>query len=166
MNHEYFMKIALDLARQALTSGEFPVGCVLVHRNKVLVAGVRKGTAGDNRNEIDHAELVALRRLVELKNQIERSQITAFSTMEPCLMCYSALILAGIGSIVYAYEDVMGGGTGCDRSQLKPLYKNSPVEVVPNILRQESLFMFKEYFADPANAYLQKSLLAEHTLGQ
>ena len=166
MDYEYFMKIALNLARQALKSGEFPVACVLVHRNRVLVTGVRKGTAGGNRNEIDHAEIVALRRLAEIKEQVEHSQITAFSTMEPCLMCYGALILAGIGSIVYAYEDVMGGGTGCDRSQLNPLYKNSPVEIVPNILRQKSLFMFKEYFADPANAYLKKSLLAEHTLGQ
>ena len=85
--------------------------------------------------------------------------------MEPCLMCYSALILAGIGNIVYAYEDVMGGGTGCDLSQLNPLYKNSSVKIVPNILRHESLKLFKDYFVDPANVYLKRSLLAEYTLG-
>ena len=164
MDYEYFMKIALDQARQALRAGEFPVGCVLVHRNKILVTGARKGTTGDGLNEIDHAEIVALQRLLELENQVERCQITAFSTMEPCLMCYSALILAGIGSIVYAYEDVMGGGTGCDLSQLNPLYKTSSVKIVPNILRHESLKLFKDYFADPANVYLKRSLLAEYTL--
>ena len=165
MDYEYYMKIALDQARLALGAGEFPVACVLVHRNRILVTGARKGTTGDGLNEIDHAEIVALQRLVELENQVERSQITAFSTMEPCLMCYSALILAGIGNIVYAYEDVMGGGTGCDLSQLNPLYKNSSVKIVPNILRHESLKLFKDYFVDPANVYLKRSLLAEYTLG-
>jgi tRNA(adenine34) deaminase len=164
MDYEYFMKMALDQARQALGAGEFPVGCVLVHRNKILATGARKGTTGDGLNEIDHAEIVALQRLLKLEDQVERSRITAFSTMEPCLMCYSALILAGIGKIVYAYEDVMGGGTGCDLSQLNPLYKNSPVKVLPNILRHESLKLFKDYFADPANVYLKQSLLAEYTL--
>ena len=86
--------------------------------------------------------------------------------MEPCLMCYSALILAGIGTIVYAYEDVMGGGTGCDLAKLTPLYQSSPIRVVPNVLRSESLKMFKSYFSDPANNYWKQSLLAKYTLRQ
>ena len=86
--------------------------------------------------------------------------------MEPCLMCYAALILAGVGTIVYAYEDVMGGGTGCDRSRLNPLYKNSAIEVVPHLLRKESLKIFQTYFSNPANCYWRKSLLAEYTLAQ
>ncbi len=164
MDYEYFMKKALEQARQALAAGEFPVGCVLVYQDKILVSGARRGSVGDDRNEIDHAEIVALRCLVELGDQVDHSQVTAFSTMEPCLMCYSALILAGIGKIVYAYEDVLGGGTGCELSRLTPLYKDSPVKVVPGILRAESLKMFKDYFADPANGYLRQSLLAEYTL--
>ena len=78
-------------------------------------------------------------------------------------MCYSALILAGIGKIVFAFEDVMGGGTGCDLSQLPPLYRDSPIIVVPGILRTESLKMFKNYFVNPANDYLKQTLLAEYT---
>jgi tRNA(adenine34) deaminase len=41
---------------------------------------------------------------------IDRSTVTMYCTMEPCLMCFSAILLSGIGRIVYAYEDVMGGG--------------------------------------------------------
>ena len=116
-------------------------------------------------NEIDHAEMVALRRLIEIKDIIDPGKITVFCTMEPCLMCYGALILAGVGEIVFAYEDVMGGATGCELSRLKPLYKNSPVSVVPGVMRPESLKIFKTYFSNPANSYWEKSLLAEHTLG-
>jgi len=166
MDYEHFMRQALQLAEQALAAGEFPVGCVLVYRDKILATGARQGTVGEGINEIDHAEMVALRRLTENGDPLDRGQITAFSTMEPCLMCYSALIIAGIGRIVYAYEDVMGGGTGCDLANLNPLYKNSPVKVVPNILRAASLKIFKTYFADPDNHYLKQSLLAEYTLRQ
>ena len=164
MDYEFYMRQALEQAEQALAAGEFPVGCVLVYQDKILGTGARRGSVPGDRNEIDHAEIVALRRLSNLGDTVDHSQITAFSTMEPCLMCYSALILAGIGKIVYAYEDVMGGGTGCELSRLTPLYRDSPVKVMPGILRAESLKLFKEYFADPANDYLRQSLLAEYTL--
>lgn len=164
MDYEFFMKKALQQARQALAAGEFPVGCVLVYRDKILQTGARRRSIGHSRNEVDHAEIVALRRLSDLGASVDHSQITAFSTLEPCLMCYSALILSGIGEVVYAYEDVMGGGTGCELSRLKPLYRDSPLRVVAGVLRAESLELFKAFFADPANDYLKPSRLAEYTL--
>ena len=164
MDDEFFMQKALAQAERALAAGEFPVGCVLVYQNKILQTGARRNSIGGRRNEIDHAEMLALRRLSGLGKGIDHGQITAFSTMEPCLMCYSALILAGVGRIVYAYEDVMGGGTGCDLSRLPPLYRDHSIEVVPGVLRAESIQLFKDFFADPASDYLQQSLLAEYTL--
>jgi tRNA(adenine34) deaminase len=166
MNNEHFMKKALELAEGALSQGEFPVGCVMVHREEILVTGTRRGTLRDDGNELDHAEMVALRRLIEVGDPVDHGEITVFCTMEPCLMCYAALILAGIGKIVFAYEDVMGGGSGCELSRLNPLYKNSPITVVANVLRTESLQLFKAYFSNPANSYWKQSLLAEYTLAQ
>src|SRR5210317_262312 len=165
VDYRYFMKKALDRAEHALAEGEFPVGCVMVYQGKILVDGSRKGTVGTAKNEIDHAEMVALRRLSEIEDNIDPGKIAVFSTMEPCLMCYGSLILAGVGEIVFAYEDVMGGATGCELSRLKPLYKNSPVTVVPGVMRAESLKLFKTYFSNPANSYWKQSLLAEYTLG-
>jgi tRNA(adenine34) deaminase len=81
-------------------------------------------------------------------------------------MCFGAILLSGIGEIVYAYEDVMGGGTGCNLSKLNPLYKNRKVSIVSNILRQESLELFKVYFANPVNTYWKGSILAKHILNQ
>ena len=166
MNSDRFMREALKLAEDALAQGEFPVGCVLVHREEVLVTGARTGTTGDGKNELDHAEMVALRRLVDFEKPVNHGDVTVFCTMEPCLMCYAALILAGIGKIVYAYEDVMGGGISCELSLLKPLYSNSPITVVADVLRTESLKLFQAYFSNPANTYWKNSLLAEYTLAQ
>jgi len=66
---------------------------------------------------------------------------------------------------VFAYEDAMGGGSGCDRSQMKPLYRDSPIVVRPHVRRDESLALFQKFFADPANRYWRGSLLAQYTLG-
>jgi tRNA(adenine34) deaminase len=165
-SYGYFMKKALALAETALAAGEFPVGCVMVHQDRIVATGTRKGTVADARNEIDHAEMVALRDLAESRQALDHREITIFCTMEPCLMCYAALILAGVGTIVFAYEDVMGGGTGCDLSRLKPLYKNSTIEVVPHLMRKESLKIFQTYFSSSANRYWRGSLLAEYTLAQ
>ena len=165
MDYEFFMNKALEQAAQTLAAGEFPVGCVLVYRDHIIVSGFRQSSIGDKRNELDHAEIVALRQLAEVGDRVDNRRVTAFSTLEPCLMCYSALILAGIGKIVYAFEDVMGGGTGCELSRLTPLYRDCDVKIVPGILRGESLKLFKKYYADPANDYLRQSMLVEHILG-
>ena len=116
-----FMMAALDLANTALENGDFPVGCVIADGDSVIARGWRTGTAEGMANEIDHAELNTLRSLYAKAPDIDRSQLTIYCTMEPCLMCFSAIMLSGIGRVVYAYEDVMGGGTGCNRCGLAPL---------------------------------------------
>ena len=147
------MQKALDQAKKALKAGEFPVGCVMIYNGDVLVVGSRTGTTGETANEIDHAEMVALKRLARMKVKIDPSRITLFCTLEPCLMCFGALILSGIRYIVYAYEDIMGGGTTCDLKKLTPLCNRHPVSVIPHVLRKESLELFQTFFANPENRY-------------
>ena len=167
MNYEYFMEKALVLAENALSQGEFPVGCVIVYNDEVIVDGFREGTADGGDNEIDHAEIVALRHLYELDLNIDdKNKISIFSTLEPCLMCYGAILLSGIGEIVYAYEDVMGGGTGCNLKVLSPLYAEHQITIMPNTLRDKSLRIFKYFFSTPDNNYWRGSLLEKYTLGQ
>ena len=164
MDYDHFMGLALEQARRAYDDGEFPVGCVVVHRGQVVATGNRRGSKGKQPNETEHAEMIALEQFAKAVTVINPPKATLFCTMEPCLMCYGAILLAGIGKIVYAYEDVMGGGTGCDLSSVTPLYRTRSVEIVPHILRQESLQLFKDYFNNPANSYWRDSLLARHTL--
>jgi tRNA(adenine34) deaminase len=166
MDYEYFMKKALDQARKALDAGEFPVGCVLVHQNRILATGARKGSMGNFPNEIDHAEMIALKCLADMEIHKDKKEMVLFTTMEPCLMCLGALILSGISKVVYAYEDVMGGGTGCNLAGLTPLYRNQKISIVPHILRQQSLELFKAFFQNPENSYWRGSHLAEYTLRQ
>lgn len=162
---EYFMGLALAQARAALAAGEFPVGCVIVANDRVVGEGRRSHSQGQA-NELDHAEVVALRELLTRVPDIDPAGLTVYSTMEPCLMCFATLLLNGIRRIVYAYEDVMGGAAGLDLATLSPLYREMRVEVVPRLRRSDSLALFQEFFANPANGYWQGSLLADYTLAE
>jgi tRNA(adenine34) deaminase len=166
VDYARFMKEALREARQALEAGQFPVGCVIVHRNAIVVTGARSHSSQEDRNELDHAEMTALRRLTRLDKDIGRNDVVVFSTLEPCLMCYGALIINGIRNIVYAYEDVLGGGTDVALKQMKPFYRGIQINLVSGVLRTESVDLLKRFFSDPRNDYLRGTLLARHALGE
>ncbi|MDZ7641285.1 MAG: nucleoside deaminase [Desulfurivibrio sp.] len=192
---EKWMDLALEQATAALAAGEFPVGALIVGAGQAVASGRRQhsrgcaitksqppatdahrlapATAAEDQpaipaNELEHAEMVALRELLTRQPAIERAGLTIYTTLEPCLMCYAALLLNGVHRIVYAYEDTMGGGTKLPLDQLAPLYRElaARVTVIPHVRRARSLALFKEFFTEPANTYWQNSPLAEYTLSQ
>lgn len=164
MDDERFMQAALAEARLALAEGEFPVGCVLVLDGQIIAQGRRQNSSSLSRNELDHAEIVTLRGLLAEQPALDCRQMTVYSTLEPCLMCYSTLLLSGIRRFVWAYEDVMGGGTSVPLVQLAPLYREMLVECVPGVLRRESLALFAQFFQN--HSYWQGSLLSAFTLAE
>ncbi|MFH1887288.1 MAG: nucleoside deaminase [Pseudomonadota bacterium] len=166
-NHSRFMDLALDRAREALEAGEFPVACLLVDdAGRLLATGARERTAQGPAGELWHAEMTALARLEEFWSREAPGSITAYCTMEPCLMCLGALIIHGITRVVYALEDVMGGGTSVDLASLPPLYRDSGLSVTGGVKRERSLALFQAFFRRPDNAYWKDSLLARHILDQ
>jgi len=162
--HEQFMRAALDEARQALAGGEFPVGCVMVADGRIVARARRCNSAEGQRNEIDHAEVIALRRLVAERPDLDLGSVTVYSTLEPCLMCYATMLLSGIRSFVWAYEDVMGGGANLPLYMLNTLYAQMRVHLLDRVLREESLHLFQEFFR--TGTYWQDSLLARYTMAQ
>ncbi|OQX16467.1 MAG: tRNA-specific adenosine deaminase [Desulfobulbaceae bacterium A2] len=157
-----FMELALVEARAALAVGEFPVGCVLVAGGEVLARGRRCHSGAGHPNELDHAEMVALRRLWETHPGPPAAGLTVYCTLEPCLMCHGALLLSGVCRIVYGYEDVMGGGLNIDLRRLPPLYAGMRVEHAAGLRRADCKALFREFFQK--YDYWQGSLIARHTL--
>ena len=160
----YWMGKALEEAKTALDAGEFPVGCVVVSGGEIIARGKRSGTADGPGNELDHAEVTALRDLMARGGLAEGQEATLYCTMEPCLMCFGAILLSGVSRVVWAYEDAMGGGASLDLSSVGPLYGQKGVEVVSGVCRDESLALFKSFFQLPENAYWAGSLLERYTL--
>ena len=160
--HEQYMKEALKEAETALSNGEFPVGCVMTSGKKIVCRGHRKNSREGN--EIDHAEIVTLRHLLQDKPDFDCGSLTVYSTMEPCLMCYSTMLLSGVRTFVWGYEDVMGGGTNLPLSRLNTLYAEMEVELIDSVLRRQSLQLFQDFFR--TYPYWRDSLLSQYTLAQ
>lgn len=164
MIHEQLMEKALIQAEQALKCGEFPVGCVIAENDIILSSSARTSSRQSGGGETRHAEIIALENLERDHPDVDRKNLAIYCTMEPCLMCFAAIIISGIKKIFYAYEDAMGGGTSCNLATLPPLYKDSKIQIIPGIMRDRSLHIFKAFFSDSSNKYLKDSLLAKYTL--
>jgi len=166
MNHETNMRHALVQAQQALDEDEFPVGCAVLLDGRVLATARRVNSRRAVPSELDHAEIMALRQVEALDGALDRRRMVLYATLEPCLMCFGAILISGIGTLVYAYEDAMGGGTACDRTRLPSLYRDSPIRIVAGVRRRESLALFQTFYRRPHIGYWRDSLLERYTLAQ
>ena len=168
LDDQFCMQAALKQAKLALDRGDFPVGCVISDGNTIIAKGARSGTSSGDCNEIDHAEIVALRQLNEKTENLDLNftKLSLYSTLEPCLMCFGAILINRIGRVVYAYEDAMGGGTKIKLKDMAPLYRNHKIKIVPYVLRSESLALLQQFFQNPNSYYWTNSLLSSYTLKQ
>lgn len=168
-HHVIFMQKAIREAELAYQAGEFPVGCVIADGKDVIASGSRTTSRGITANEIDHAEILALRNLYEkwpgIGPDISKDELCLYSTLEPCLMCFGAILISGIRHIVYAFEDVMGGGTSCGLQTLTPLYRDIELIVTPHVCRLESAALMRAFFSSPDNSYLKDTLFSEYAIG-
>ena len=113
MDHEYFMRQALALAREAAAGGDVPVGCVIVRDGEII-------GRGRNRREADgdaaaHAEVEAIRDACARLGSWRLHRCALYVTLEPCPMCAGAVINARIDEVRYGARD---GKAGCCGSVL------------------------------------------------
>lgn len=97
------MQEALAQAAQAEKAGEIPIGAVLVRHGVVLAAA--HNTREQDKNPLEHAEIVALRLAAKAIGDWRLTDCTLYVTMEPCPMCLGALFQARVGRLVYGASD-------------------------------------------------------------
>ncbi len=102
-----FMRRAVGLALEAEARGNLPVGAVVVLDGEVVAEAVN-AVLSPAYHPGQHAEIEALRRVpVELWPRAR--EMTVFTTLEPCVMCAGALLLHGVGRVVFGALDAPGG---------------------------------------------------------
>ncbi|WWC63899.1 uncharacterized protein I303_106504 [Kwoniella dejecticola CBS 10117] len=104
-----WMREALNMAEEALANDEVPVGCVFVKDGKAIARA--RNRTNEWRNATLHAELEAIDHLLTT-NPAPLDTITLYVTVEPCVMCASALRQIGIGRVVYGCGNDRFGGCG------------------------------------------------------
>ena len=103
MEHEEYMRQALELARQAMAEGEVPVGCVIVRDGAVVGRGRnRRETA---QTALGHAELEAIAQACRTLGGWRLAGCALYVTLEPCPMCAGAIVNARIPTVYYGAKD-------------------------------------------------------------
>jgi tRNA(adenine34) deaminase len=98
------------LALRAEEEGNLPVGAVVTLAGRPIAEGASRVRVPAF-HPARHAEIEALGRVpVELWPRA--AEMTCYTTLEPCLMCLGALILHGVGRVVYGARDPRGGAVG------------------------------------------------------
>ncbi len=110
MDHEDYMREALELAREAIADGDVPVGCVIVRDGQVIGRGRnRREERGD---ATAHAELEAIRDACRAVGSWRLHGCTMYVTLEPCPMCAGGIINARIDTLRYGARDEKAGCCG------------------------------------------------------
>jgi tRNA(adenine34) deaminase len=140
-----WMQIAMEEARAAGSSGEVPVGAVLIHENEPIA---RSG----NRTIRDcdptaHAEIVVLREAARLIGNYRLSGTMLYVTIEPCAMCAGAMIQARIARLVYGADDPKGGAVRSCFEVLSHSRLNHQVEISSGVLADEASAVLQSFFA-------------------
>ena len=102
------MRAALACALDAEARGNLPIGCVIVLDNAILTRG-SNGIFRPDYAPLRHAEMVALAAIAGTALRTRSRDMTLYSTLEPCLMCFGAATVARIGRVVFGAADPDGG---------------------------------------------------------
>lgn len=138
-----WMTLALEQAQQAADRGEVPVGAVVVRGDALI------GT-GQNRTEADrdpsaHAEMNALRQAAQHLQDWRLTDCTLYVTLEPCPMCFGAMLQAHLPRLVYGATNEREGALG-GVSDLRDAPWKRQLEVKKGVLEREAAQLLSEFF--------------------
>ena len=140
-----WMSRALRCARRAAEEGEVPIGAVVVRGGELLGEGWnRTETLAD---PCAHAELIALRRAAASVRNWRLPGAALIVTLDPCLMCFGALLEARVETLVVGATDSPRGALGLWKSGHLSGYPGKDLRVVEGVAAAECRSLLQEWFA-------------------
>ena len=143
MDHELYMRQALELAKEAAAAGEVPVGCVIVHEGKVIGRG--RNRREEKQAVSSHAEMEAMAEANAALGSWRLEDCTLYVTLEPCPMCAGAIINARIPRVYYGARDREMGACGGVLNLFMERFPHRPA-LVGGILGEECRAVLSEFF--------------------
>ena len=147
MTETDFMRLAIQSAWQGVEKGEMPFGACIVKKGQVV--SVAHNSAKTNMDTTAHAEVQAIREASRRLKALELTDCVIYSTCEPCPMCFTACVWAKVGRIVYACRIEDAERVGIRQVPISSARMNqlgqSDVEVIGDVLREESLKLFEAW---------------------
>ncbi|MGB3340698.1 MAG: tRNA adenosine(34) deaminase TadA [bacterium] len=145
MDDIFFMREALKEAQKAFEADEVPVGTVAIYKNQII-------GRGHNRTEqlqdpTAHAEIIAITAAANALGSWRLEGVDVYTTIEPCIMCAGALVLARVRKVIFGARDEKFGGCGSVFNIVKEKKLNHQVEVNEGVMAEHAAALMKEFFA-------------------
>ena len=142
-NNEKYMALALKEAEKAFNKNEVPVGCVIVKDDKVIARA--HNLRQTKKSVLGHAEILAIEKASKKLNSWILEDCTIYVTLEPCPMCAGTILQSRIKKLVFATNEPKFGACGSVINLFEKKF-NHEVEVIPNVLQEESSKLLKNFF--------------------
>ena len=144
-NHEHYMQIALELAREARDDGEAPIGCAIVDAGGAVIGRGRNRREKD-KNATAHAELIAINDACKRLGDWRLTGCSMYVTLEPCPMCAGAVIMSRIEKVFFGAREPKTGSCGSVSNLFIEPYGHI-VGVTGGILADDCSALLSEFFS-------------------
>ncbi|KAF2178859.1 cytidine deaminase-like protein [Zopfia rhizophila CBS 207.26] len=142
--HERFMREAINMAELALASDETPVGCVFVKDGEII--GRAMNETNRTLNGTRHCEFIALSQILSTHPISILRETDLYVTVEPCVMCASALRQYGIRAVYFGCWNDRFGGTGGVLNIHSDPSVDKPYPVYGGIFREEAIMLLRKFY--------------------
>jgi tRNA(adenine34) deaminase len=144
-DQDWFMGLALEQANLAFKGGEVPVGCVIVdHHGKVQATAYN--LKEQQHNPCAHAECLAIMTAAEKQKNWRLTGHSLFVTLEPCLMCFGAMVSARIDHLYFGAYDHKGGFLSLNMDSLSWRRLNHTFSIVGGVRHFECAQQLSLFF--------------------
>lgn len=150
MDERKIIDILIKLAKKSAKKGDFPVSALIIKDDKIISKAINSKEY--KKNAINHAELIAIDKACKKLKTWHLEECILYTTMEPCIMCYGAVLQSRIKKIVYiASNSSFGTFTG------PYSIKNEKIEV-KIIKNDEYINLIKQFFVKKRNNVSRETL--------
>jgi tRNA(adenine34) deaminase len=149
-NDEQWMLFAIEEAKLAMKENEIPVGSILVQNEKIIAKAHNQPIS--NNDPTAHAEIQALRKAGKKIENYRLSGSTLYVTLEPCAMCFGAMIHARIERIVFGALDSKTGVCGSCMDLNKENFFNHKISITGGVLDKKCSDLLRLFFKSKRNS--------------
>jgi len=146
---EQFMKLALQEAQKSQEMNEVPVGAIIIMNGEVISKSHNKSISQND--PTSHAEINALRNAANKVGNYRLTGATLYVTLEPCAMCYGAIVHSRIPRLVFGAYDPKTGVCGSSIKLHEQECFNHTPEIVGGVLEEDCSLILKDFFKERRN---------------
>ncbi len=146
MDYKELMRQAIAIAQEVKSSGDVPVGALIVNEAGEILSSGKNEREKDN-DPTAHAEIVAIRKASEKIGSWRLDDLTLIVTLEPCVMCAGAILQSRIKRLVFGAFDQKAGAVGSFLDVIRDVRALSKVEVIGGIMKDQCSQVLSDFFS-------------------